>query len=287
MLEDATIIYRLSRAPERRVFYVDVGNLSQKNAEMYVKNIMNKYKNRMIYDATTGEVKDTRSTMSMMEDFWLPRRDGTKGTEVSTLPGGQNLGEIEDVEFFKRKVYQSLNVPVSRLQTDQQSAFNIGRIGEITRDEVKFTKFIKRLRNKFTELFYELIRIQLLLKGKIKQDEWQEIKEQIKFDFVVDTYFAELKDAEILKERINTANMVLPLVESGFYSKEFVRKNILKQSDDDIKDIDSQRKKEKEDEAAANPMINNGSIDTPDMQAEQDTGQTENQDDLMDEYPQN
>ena len=237
MIEDAVVIYRIVRAPERRIFYVDVGNLPKVKAESYLRDVMARYRNKLVYDASTGEVRDDRKHMSMLEDFWLPRREGAKGTEVQTLSGGQNLGEISDVEYFQKKLYQSLNVPMSRLDAD--NGFNMGRAAEITRDELKFTKFVQRLRKRFTSVFNDILKTQLVLKGIITIEDWVKIKEHIQYSFLKDGYFAELKNAEILRERISLAQEVSPYV-GKYYSVEFVRKNILQQSDEDIIEIDRQ-----------------------------------------------
>ena len=237
MIEDAVVIYRIVRAPERRIFYVDVGNLPKVKAESYLRDVMSRYRNKLVYDASTGEVRDDRKHMSMLEDFWLPRREGAKGTEVQTLSGGQNLGEISDVEYFQKKLYQSLNVPMSRLDAD--NGFNMGRAAEITRDELKFTKFVQRLRKRFTSVFNDILKTQLVLKGIITIEDWVNIKEHIQYSFLKDGYFAELKNAEILRERISLAQEVSPYV-GKYYSVEFVRKNILQQTDEDIIEIDRQ-----------------------------------------------
>ena len=237
MIEDAVVIYRIVRAPERRIFYVDVGNLPKVKAESYLRDVMARYRNKLVYDASTGEVRDDRKHMSMLEDFWLPRREGAKGTEVQTLSGGQNLGEITDVEYFQKKLYQSLNVPMSRLDAD--NGFNMGRAAEITRDELKFTKFVQRLRKRFTSVFNDILKTQLVLKGIITIEDWVNIKEHIQYSFLKDGYFAELKNAEILRERIGLAQEISPYV-GKYYSVEYVRKNILQQSDEDIIEIDRQ-----------------------------------------------
>ena len=237
MIEDAVVIYRIVRAPERRIFYVDVGNLPKVKAESYLRDVMARYRNKLVYDASTGEVRDDRKHMSMLEDFWLPRREGAKGTEVQTLSGGQNLGEITDVEYFQKKLYQSLNVPMSRLDAD--NGFNMGRAAEITRDELKFTKFVQRLRKRFTSVFNDILKTQLVLKGIITIEDWVNIKEHIQYSFLKDGYFAELKNAEILRERLSLAQEVSPYV-GKYYSVEYVRKNILQQSDEDIIEIDRQ-----------------------------------------------
>ena len=237
MIEDAVVIYRIVRAPERRIFYVDVGNLPKVKAESYLRDVMARYRNKLVYDASTGEVRDDRKHMSMLEDFWLPRREGAKGTEVQTLSGGQNLGEISDVEYFQKKLYQSLNVPMSRLDAD--NGFNMGRAAEITRDELKFTKFVQRLRKRFTGVFNDVLKTQLVLKGVITIEDWAKIKEHIQYSYLKDGYFAELKNAEILRERLSLAQEVSPYV-GKYYSVEYVRKNILQQSDEDIIEIDRQ-----------------------------------------------
>ena len=237
MIEDAVVIYRIVRAPERRIFYVDVGNLPKVKAESYLRDVMARYRNKLVYDASTGEIRDDRKHMSMLEDFWLPRREGAKGTEVSTLAGGQNLGEISDVQYFQKKLYQSLNVPISRLESE--NGFNMGRAAEITRDELKFTKFVQRLRKRFTQVFNDVLKTQLVLKGIITIEDWSKINEHIQYSFLKDGYFAELKNAEILRERINLAEMVSPYV-GKYYSVEYVRKNVLQQTDEDIIEIDNQ-----------------------------------------------
>jgi len=237
MLEDATVIYRLARAPERRIFYIDVGNLPKAKAEQYLRDMMVKHKNKLVYDANTGEVRDDRKFLTMLEDYWLPRRGDGKATEISTLPGGQNLGEIEDVVYFRQKLYQSLNVPTSRLESD--SSFNLGRASEISRDELKFSKFISRLRYRFSELFHIILEKQLLLKGIITKQEWSDIKGKIYYDFIEDNHFTELKNAEIMRERLNTLRELDEYV-GNYYSKEWVRKNILMQTEEEIEEIDQQ-----------------------------------------------
>ena len=231
MIEDAIVIYRITRAPERRIFYVDVGNLPKQKAEEYVNGLMRRYRNKLIYDPTTGEIGDQRKHMSMLEDFWMPRREGGKGTEITTIPGGQNLGEMDDVKYFQKKLYQSLNVPVSRLE--EASGFNMGRSSEISRDEVKFFKFIERLRMKFSELFLELLRVQLVLKGIIREDEWSKIEGDIIFQFKKDSHFIEIKESEVLKDRLLGARDAEDFV-GKYYSREWVRKNILRQTEEDI-----------------------------------------------------
>jgi len=237
MVEDAVVIYRISRAPERRIFYIDVGNLPKLKAEQYIRDIMTRYKNRLVYDLDTSEVKDDRRHQSMLEDYWLPRREGGRGTEVTTLPGGQNLGEISDVQYFQKKLYQALNVPISRMESE--NGFNMGRAAEITRDELKFTKFVQRLRKRFSQVFNDILKTQLVLKGVITIEDWVKIKEHIQYTFLKDGYFAELKNAEILRERIGLCDQVSPYV-GKYYSVEYMRKNILQQSDEDIFEIDSQ-----------------------------------------------
>ena len=237
MIEDAVVIYRIVRAPERRIFYVDVGNLPKIKAEAYLRDVMARYRNKLVYDAATGEIRDDRKHMSMLEDFWLPRREGAKGTEVSTLPGGQNLGEISDVQYFQKKLYKALNVPISRMESE--AGFNLGKAAEITRDELKFTKFVQRLRKRFTAVFSDILKTQLVLKGVITIEDWQVIRPHIQYDYLKDGYFAELKEAEILRERLSLAQEVNPYV-GKYYSVEYIRKNVLRQSDEDIIEIDNQ-----------------------------------------------
>jgi hypothetical protein len=237
MIEDAVVIYRIVRAPERRIFYVDVGNLPKVKAEAYLRDVMARYRNKLVYDASTGEIRDDRKHMSMLEDFWLPRREGAKGTEVTTLPGGQNLGEISDVQYFQKKLYKALNVPISRMESE--AGFNLGKAAEITRDELKFTKFVQRLRKRFTQVFSDILKTQLVLKGVITIEDWQQIRPHIQYDYLKDGYFAELKEAEILRERLSLAQEVNPYV-GKYYSIEYIRKNVLRQSDEDIIDIDNQ-----------------------------------------------
>ena len=241
MMEDSLVIYRISRAPERRIFYIDVGNLPKGKAEEYLKNIMNQYRNKLVYDANTGDIKDDKKHMSMLEDFFLPRREGGRGTEISTLPGGENLGQIEDIIYFQKKLYRSLNVPINRLE--QESQFSLGRASEITRDEVKFKKFIDRLRKRFSDLFMQLLKTQLLLKGIITKDDWAEWKEHISFDYIEDNYFAELKEAEIWRERFEMLSSLDEFV-GTYISNEWVRKNVLRFTDEDIELIKKQIDKE-------------------------------------------
>ena len=250
MIEDATVIYRIARAPERRIFKIDVGNLPKVKAEQYLRDVMARYRNKLVYDASTGEIRDDRNYMSMLEDFWLPSREGGRGTDITTLPGGQNLGEIADIEYFRAKLYRSLNVPVSRLEGSQ--GFNLGRSTEITRDELKFTKFVQRLRKKFTELFNDILRTQLVLKKIIEDSEWQVVRDTMQYDFLQDGHFAELKTTEMMRERLALANEMRDYI-GKFYSVEYVRKHVLKQNEREIEDIDKQIKNE----------IDNGIISAP------------------------
>ena len=242
MIEDATVIYRISRAPERRIFYIDVGNLPKLKAEQYLRDIMAKYKNKLVYDAATGEVRDDRKFMSMMVDFWLPRREGGKGTEITTLPGGQNLGELEDVKYFERKLYKALSVPVSRLEPNQ--GFALGRVSEVTRDELKFAKFIDRLRNKFSDMFNQALRAQCVLKGICTAEEWEDFKEHIYYDFIRDNNFAEMKDAELMKERLSLLSQVDPYT-GTYYSKSWIQRKVLRLTDVQIEDMATEIAKEK------------------------------------------
>jgi hypothetical protein len=243
MIEDATVIYRISRAPERRIFYIDVGNLPKLKAEQYLRDIMVKYKNKLVYDANTGEVRDDRKFLSMMEDFWLPRREGGKGTEITTLPGGQNLGELEDVKYFEKKLYKSLCVPVSRLNPEQQG-FSLGKVNEITRDELKFAKFVDRLRNKFAEIFDQALRVQCVMKGICTDDEWKLFKENIQYDFAKDNNFSELKDAELVRERVSLLSELDAYV-GTYFSQAWVQRNVLHMNDDEIKLMQEEIEEEK------------------------------------------
>ena len=243
MIEDAVVIYRLSRAPERRIFYIDVGNLPKGKAEQYLKDIMAKYRNKMVYDASTGELRDDRKHMSMLEDFWLPRREGGKGTEITTLPAGQNLGELEDVKYFRQKLLNSLNVPISRLEPQQGGMIGVGRTTEVTRDEVKFTKFIVRLRNKFSQIFDHALKIQLVLKGICTLEEWDDFKEDIYYNYMKDNNFTEMRDAEILRERLSVLQTVDPYI-GRYYSMEWVQKNVLQMDKETIADMKKQIAKE-------------------------------------------
>lgn len=233
-IEDASVIYRLSRAPERRIFYIDVGNLPKMKAEQYLKDMMTRHKNKLVYDMATGEVKDDRKFMTMLEDFWLPRREGGRGTEITTLPGGQNLGEIEDIKYFQDKLFRSLNVPISRMQPDQ--AFNLGRSSEISRDEVKFAKFIDRLRVRFSSFFTKALEKQLLLKGILTSDDWKIVGTKLKYDFARDNFFSELKDIEVQKERLTVLDQINPYV-GTYYSQNWVKKHVLRQTEEEMEEI--------------------------------------------------
>jgi hypothetical protein len=238
MIEDSLVIYRLSRAPERRIFYIDVGNLPKVKAEQYLKEVMSRYRNKLVYDANTGEVRDDRKFMSMMEDFWLPRREGGRGTEITTLPGGQNLGELADIEYFQKKLYRALGVPESRI-AGGGDGFNLGRSSEILRDELKFSKFVGRLRKRFANVFNDILRTQLVLKNVVTPEDWDNMSDHIQYDFLYDNHFAELKEAELLTNRLTLATTVEPYI-GKYYSTEYVRKKILRQTDSEIIDIDLQ-----------------------------------------------
>jgi hypothetical protein len=250
MIEDSLVIYRLSRAPERRIFYIDVGNLPKQKAEQYLREVMSRYRNKLVYNADTGEIRDDRKFMSMLEDFWLPRREGGRGTEITTLPGGQNLGELEDVKYFQKKLYRALNVPESRLESE--STFNLGRAAEITRDEIKFQKFVTRLRKKFSELFHDILKTQLILKGVISIEEWDDMSEHIQYDFIADNYFSELKQKEIMTERLNLLATMDPFA-GKYFSLDYLRRQILKQTEAEIAEIDKQIEKEIADGKLADP----------------------------------
>ena len=252
MIEDALVIYRLSRAPERRIFYIDVGNLPKVKAEQYLRDVMARYRNKLVYDASTGEIRDDKKHMSMLEDFWLPRREGGRGTEITTLPAGQNLGELKDVEYFKKKLYNSLNLPPSRL-TDDNKGFNLGKTTEVLRDELKFTKFIGRLRKRFGELFHDILKTQLILKGVISPEDWDEMKEHIQYDFLFDNHFNELKEKELMTQRIQLATQMDVFV-GKYYSIEYIRKHILEQSEKEYKEIDKQMQKEIDQGLAMDPI---------------------------------
>ena len=251
MIEDASVIYRIARAPERRIFKIDVGNLPKIKAEQYLRDVMARYRNKLVYDASTGEIRDDRNYMSMLEDFWLPSRDGGRGTDITTLPGGQQLGEMGDIEYFRSKLYRSLNVPASRLEAS--TGFNLGRSTEITRDELKFTKFVQRLRKKFTEVFNDILRTQLVLKAVITDEDWHIVRDHLQYDFLQDGHFAELKDSELLLERVRLADSVREYV-GKYFSVEYVRKKILRQNDREIEDINNQIRKEVKDGVIADPM---------------------------------
>jgi hypothetical protein len=238
MIEDSLVIYRLSRAPERRIFYIDVGNLPKVKAEQYLKEVMSRYRNKLVYDAGTGEVRDDRKYMSMLEDFWLPRREGGRGTEITTLPGGQNLGELTDIEYFQKKLYRALGVPESRIASSGDG-FNLGRSSEILRDELKFSKFVGRLRKRFANIFNDILRTQLVLKNIVTPEDWDKMCDHIQYDFLYDNHFAELKEAELLTNRLTLATTVEPYI-GKYYSTEYVRKKILRQTDSEIIEIDIQ-----------------------------------------------
>ena len=242
MIEDSLVIYRLSRAPERRIFYIDVGNLPKVKAEQYLRDVMSRYRNKLVYDANTGEMRDDKKHMSMLEDFWLPRREGGRGTEITTLPGGQNLGELKDVEYFKKKLYNSLNLPPSRL-TDDNKGFNLGKTTEVLRDELKFTKFIGRLRKRFSEMFQDMLKTQLILKGVIAPEDWEDMKEHIQYDFLFDNHFNELKNIEMFNQRIATVTQMDPFV-GKYFSVAHVRKEVLGQTNRDMRELDKEMQQE-------------------------------------------
>ena len=251
MIEDSLVIYRLSRAPERRIFYIDVGNLPKVKAEQYLRDVMNRYRNKLVYDANTGEVRDDKKYMAMLEDFWLPRREGGRGTEITTLPGGQNLGEITDIEYFKKKLFKSLNVPISRIEGD--GGFNLGRSSEILRDELKFSKFVGRLRKRFSHLFNDMLRTQLLLKNIITPEDWEVMSEHIQYDFLYDNHFSELKETELFNERMAAATAAEPYV-GRYYSQDWVRRKLLRQTDEEILEQDKIMEKEIADGVIPDPM---------------------------------
>ena len=245
MMEDSLVIYRLARAPARRIFYIDVGNLPRGKSEQYMKDIMTRYRNKLVYDSQTGEIKDERKHQSLLEDFWLPRREGGRGTEISTLPGGENLGQIDDILYFQKRLYRSLNVPIARLEQEQQ--FSLGRSSEITRDELKFQKFIDRLRARFGGLFLNILKIQLILKGVITEDDWEDIKNDITVDYIRDNHFSELKDLEVLREKVQTLDMVNNYVDQ-YFSREWIMKNVLHFNDEDIEQMGKQSGDEQPDQ---------------------------------------
>ena len=259
MIEDSLVIYRLSRAPERRIFYIDVGNLPKIKAEQYLREVMNRYRNKLVYDANTGEVRDDRKMMSMLEDFWLPRREGGRGTEITTLPGGQNLGELADIEYFQKKLYRALGVPESRLASG--TGFNLGRSSEILRDEIKFTKFVGRMRKRFSQIFHDMLRTQLLLKNIVSMEDWDALSEHIQYDYVYDNHFSELKENELMNERVQTATALEPYI-GRYYSADYVRRHVFKQTDQEIIEIDEQIKKE----------IKDGIIPDPSQSVDPSTG---------------
>ena len=241
MIEDSLVIYRLSRAPERRIFYIDVGNLPKVKAEQYLRDVMSRYRNKLVYDANTGEIKDDKKFMSMLEDFWLPRREGGRGTEITTLPGGQNLGELTDVEYFQKKLYRSLNVPESRIGAD--GGFNLGRSSEILRDELMFSKFVGRLRKRFSGVFLDLLKTQLILKNIVTPDDWNKMAEHIQFDYLYDNHFAELKETELMNERLNLMTQIEPYI-GTYYSRDYVKRKILRQTDEEIIEMDKEMEEE-------------------------------------------
>ena len=250
MIEDSLVIYRLSRAPERRIFYIDVGNLPKIKAEQYLREVMGRYRNKLVYDANTGEVRDDRKFMSMMEDFWLPRREGGRGTEITTLPGGQNLGELSDIEYFQKKLYRALGVPESRIAAE--GGFNLGRSSEILRDELKFSKFVGRLRKRFANMFTDMLKTQLILKNIVTPEDWEVLSEHIQYDFIYDNQFAELKETEMMNERLGTLAQIEPYI-GRFYSQEWVRKNILRQTDGEMQELDEQIEQEIKDGIIPDP----------------------------------
>ena len=263
MIEDSLVIYRLSRAPERRIFYIDVGNLPKVKAEQYLRDVMSRYRNKLVYDANTGEMRDDKKHMSMLEDFWLPRREGGRGTEITTLPGGQNLGELKDVEYFKKKLYNSLNLPPSRL-TDDNKGFNLGKTTEVLRDELKFTKFIGRLRKRFSEMFHDMLKTQLILKGVIAPEDWEDMKEHIQYDFLFDNHFNELKNIEMFNQRIATVTQMDPFV-GKYFSVAHVRREVLGQTNRDMRELDKEMQQEIDQGLVMSPQDVN-TFDTMDRQ---------------------
>ena len=259
MIEDSLVIYRLSRAPERRIFYIDVGNLPKVKAEQYLKEVMSRYRNKLVYDASTGEVRDDKKYMSMLEDFWLPRREGGRGTEISTLPGGQNLGELTDVEYFQKKLYRALGIPESRIGAD--SGFNLGRSSEILRDEIQFSRFVGRLRKRFSNVFHDLLKTQLILKNIITPQDWEYMSDHIQYDYIYDNHFAELKETELMNERLSLLQQIEPYV-GKYYSNEYVRRKILRQTEEDMINIDFEIANE----------LNSGVIQPPTPQIDPNTG---------------
>ena len=272
MIEDSLVIYRLSRAPERRIFYIDVGNLPKIKAEQYLRDVMNRYRNKLVYDASTGEIKDDRKHMAMLEDFWLPRREGGRGTEITTLPGGQNLGELADIEYFQKKLYDSLGVPPTRLAAE--SGFNLGRSSEILRDELKFTRFVGRLRKRFSQIFIDLLKTQLILKNIVSLEDWEVLSDHIQFDYVYDNHFSDLKKNELMNDKLGVVAAMDPYL-GRYFSADYVRRTILGQTDSEIKEIDAQMKKEIKDgiipdpAAMMNPM---GAMGAPQDQSQNQLG---------------
>ena len=269
MIEDSLVIYRLSRAPERRIFYIDVGNLPKIKAEQYLKEVMNRYRNKLVYNAQTGEIRDDRKFMSMMEDFWLPRREGGRGTEITTLPGGQNLGELTDVDYFQKKLYRALGVPESRIGAD--SGFNLGRSSEILRDELQFSKFVGRLRKRFAAMFNDMLRTQLILKNIVTPEDWSQMEDHIQYDFIYDNQFAELKESELLQNRLSNLATIEPYI-GKYYSTEYVRKRVLQQTDQEIEEIDMQIEDEIEKGILPNPAETDPITGEPLPQNGQDLG---------------
>ena len=270
MIEDSLVIYRMSRAPERRIFYIDVGNLPKVKAEQYLRDVMARYRNKLVYDANTGEVKDDKKFMSMLEDFWLPRREGGRGTEISTLPGGQNLGELTDIEYFQKKLYRSLNVPESRI--GDTGGFNLGRSSEILRDELMFSKFVGRLRKRFSLLFLDLLKTQLVLKNIVTPDDWEKMREHIQFDYLYDNHFAELKDHELMSERLNIMVAIEPYI-GTYYSRDHVKRKILRQTDEEIEEM----RQEMEEENASGygvPLETQGAMLDGRIEAEKEAAKT-------------
>ena len=278
MIEDSLVIYRLSRAPERRIFYIDVGNLPKQKAEQYLRDVMMRYRNKLVYDANTGEIRDDKKYMAMLEDFWLPRREGGRGTEITTLPGGQNLGEITDIEYFKKKLYRSLNVPPSRM--DGEGGFNLGRSSEILRDELKFTKFVSRLRKRFSNMFNDMLKTQLILKNVITPEDWDIMSEHIQYDFLYDNHFSELKEAELMNERLALVQTAEPYV-GKYYSQDYIRRKILRQTDMEIIEQDSIIKKEIKDGTIADPATIDPATGLPfETEASMDLGKPQMEPDI-------
>ena len=271
MIEDSLVIYRLSRAPERRIFYIDVGNLPKVKAEQYLRDVMMRYRNKLVYDASTGEIRDDKKYMAMLEDFWLPRREGGRGTEITTLPGGQNLGEITDIEYFKKKLYRSLNVPPSRM--DGEGGFNLGRSSEILRDELKFTKFVGRLRKRFSNMFNDMLRTQLILKNIVTPEDWEIMSEHIQYDFLYDNHFSELKESELLNERLNMVAVAEPYV-GKYFSQDYVRRKILRQTDVEILEQDALIEKEIEEGIIPDPSAQAMDMGGEQVQPEQEQDQS-------------